>query len=115
MHHARPGVPLALGGGGLTMSKWTPGPWAISRCKCGHPICQKWVIDHSSSNGMFDEADARLIAEAPAMADLIKRIVNSDMAQMAEDEGRKSPELTEARALLKRINATQLTNLKGTT
>ena len=57
------------------MGKFTPGPWSISRCKCGDPVCRKWNIDHSGSNGMFDEADASLIAAAPEMYGMIKALI----------------------------------------
>jgi hypothetical protein len=43
----------------------TPGPWGYSKCRCGHPVCHSYHINHSRSNGAFDEADARLIAAAP--------------------------------------------------
>lgn len=47
----------------------TPGPWKLERCQCGDVNCERY----GTSNGIFyqgsgyTEADARLIAEAPAM------------------------------------------------
>ena len=43
----------------------TPGPWNYSKCPCEMKGCNKYIIDHSGPAGMFEEADARLIAAAP--------------------------------------------------
>lgn len=44
--------------------------------------------------------EVRLIAAAPDMAAVLKRILNSDMAMLAEDEGRISLDLDLARNVL---------------
>lgn len=112
------------------MSKWTPGPWIAivpdRPCIYNGSDITNFSIHSTSAyhdagrvdnktivSGEFMErigheesaANARLIAEAPAMAELLERIVNSDMAQMAEDEGRVCAELPDARALLARLEA----------
>lgn len=56
------------------MSKHTPGPWKYEKCPCGDPICTRFCIAHSGAEGMFDEADARLIAAAPNMLEALEAI-----------------------------------------
>lgn len=98
------------------MSKWTPAPWE-TLAEDGFTVIgyvptepdggPSMVVISDASASLPDDmarANARLIAGAPAMAELLERIVNSDMAQMAEDEGRVCAELSDARALLERIN-----------
>jgi hypothetical protein len=70
------------------MSKFTNGPWEIEE-DCPMPNNQRWIIikkgPHGISKefitgGIFDEANARLIAQAPAMYELLVKMV-------AEEEG----------------------------
>lgn len=53
----------------------TPGPWAYSKCACGDPKCRSYAIDHSGAEGMFSEADARLIAAAPVLLEALKTAI----------------------------------------
>ena len=55
-----------------TMTKPTPGPWAYIKCPCGHESCDRFVICHSTAEGMFCEADARLITAAPDLLDALR-------------------------------------------
>ena len=102
------------------MSKWTPGPWIAivpdRPCIYNGSDITKFSIHSTSAyhdagrvdnktivSGEFMErigheesaANARLIAEAPAMAELIQRLA---------DSGTDSPICNDARALLERIN-----------
>lgn len=100
------------------MSKFTPGPWrtaddAQGPCMVFHPtragvaianlgVCHKPVNGYHEDNLEERNANARLIAEAPAMAELLQRYLASadsplGMAAIADIDA-------EARALLERIN-----------
>lgn len=41
----------------------TPGEWTCSPCRCGHPGCDTFVIDHGLG-GFFSREDAALIIAA---------------------------------------------------
>lgn len=92
---------------------WTPGPWEIasdevrgyftivSRGQYGSHICALPCNPWSSRN----EANARLIAEAPAMEELLRDampIFKARALEGAEDQER----YRRARAILARIGAT---------
>ena len=57
------------------MSKHTPGPWTIERCRCGHPSCRTYAIKGAGTfyngNG-FELADALLVASAPDMLSVLE-------------------------------------------
>jgi len=64
------------------MNAWTPGPWSISPCtletRAGQPFCGKYYVDGPHcSDGRFNEPDARLIAQAPAMAEILLMLVDA--------------------------------------
>ena len=96
-----------------TREPWTPGPWRVSGCRQRTKQgTDDYLIEHGNAETfspglaqvMSDggrlpvEANARLIAEAPEMADLLKRIVaDEDM------HGRYSGPASEARAILRRV------------
>ena len=58
------------------MSKHTPGPWTIERCRCGHPNCRTYAIKGAGTfyngNG-FGLADALLVASAPDLLDALEQ------------------------------------------
>ena len=65
-------------------TKYTPGPWLISKCSCGHSRCKDyWVSSGSFCQGSgFSEADALLISAAPdlleACGEAIEAIADGD-------------------------------------
>ena len=75
------------------MSKWTPAPWKVSGV--GAVIGRDGEYIASVQPLMATRYNAALIAEAPAMAELIQRLA---------DSGTDSPICNDARALLERIN-----------
>lgn len=95
------------------MSKWTPGKWVVDglaiRSGDGAMIAEAWSgirADAVDSTQLYraeaQTANARLIAEAPAMAELIQRYLASadsplGMAAISDIDA-------DARALLERIN-----------
>jgi len=42
----------------------TPGPYQITPCKCGHPVCNQVFISVTHSDGRLDPADAIFYSEA---------------------------------------------------
>lgn len=108
------------------MSKWTPGPWEIGNdgYNADHiyfgankrdktSVCQVFGIPMHTrieevnadryANGL---ANARLISEAPAMAELLAYVVQRDSECYRPDEasGALGSLAQDARALLERIN-----------
>lgn len=79
----------------------TPGPWRAVATPNGWTI---YAADGSEVIADFDteEANARLIAESPAMRELLTRLVDSESHNRVQVELRQ----TEARALLARIDGT---------
>jgi len=55
-------------------TRYTPGPWRMSQCQCGHPSCRRL----QPGPGMFpmgagyDPADAQLIVAAPDMHEALE-------------------------------------------
>lgn len=68
-----------------TEQKWTPGPWRISQNVSRHVIapkggvvaCAELTWDGPGSNDIAN-ANARLIAAAPAMYEALKAFVNAE-------------------------------------
>jgi len=58
------------------MSNHTPGPWEISKCQCGHPVCKSYFISVTSTDGRCSLGNARLIAAAPEMYEALKTVVS---------------------------------------
>lgn len=105
-------------GAGSTTSKgrYTPGPWRIVRASdyTGEPEDTTiYSIDaangetvYYTESGYFrpEEADARLIAAAPEMAELLRLVADyQDSAWAGDAEAQRSAFALEARALLARI------------
>lgn len=105
----------------MSKTPWTPGPWEITSTTNG-------MVNISSFKGdwfefaqvvvRMDGADedrpdgvsnARLIAAAPEMAEVLAALVRlmprpvSNVADLAEGTDQEHPEVTQARALLARI------------
>jgi hypothetical protein len=59
---------------------FTPGPWSYDKCHCGHPGCDQHTVSVQGGVG-FIEADARLIAAAPAMYEALKDLLSAVEAQ----------------------------------
>ena len=116
----------------MQAAKHTPGPWEISQDQPG--IGEVPEIGISATNprtgnvymvataipcgsGRLDRdlmpemtaANARLIAAAPDMLRALELIVNSDMAQREEDEGKISTELAHARAAIAKATGSEAT------
>jgi len=76
------------------MTKHTPGPWKVSGKPsiCGYKVAEKSgrsVASFPATSKRSDderEANARLIAEAPAMLDVIKELLRGHQADI-EDYG----------------------------
>lgn len=67
---------------------FTPGPWEVVDCPCGHRACNRKQfanvgVFHIGSG--FDEADARLISTAPDLLEALKECA----LQIAQNHGRK--------------------------
>ena len=56
-------------------TKHTPQEWTYSKCPCGHECCNKFFINHTS-NGLFEESDAKLIVAAPDMLKALKMFID---------------------------------------
>jgi hypothetical protein len=54
----------------------TPGPWSYSKCPCGAEVCSQFTISVQWSVG-FEEADARLIAAAPELLEVLRNLVTA--------------------------------------
>lgn len=88
------------------MSKWTPGPWTFEKVEttmgCGHQVVaangQVICDDEPYYPAAVCEADARLIAKAPEMYELLNDFLLRD--DIADDELGDA-----ARALIEEINA----------
>lgn len=82
--------------------KWTPGPWEDMECNCS--IHKPDSEDHYIGQGVAHvsgHANARLIAAAPEMAELLEEMV----VHLSEDEDPFSELLEDrARNLLNRIH-----------
>ncbi len=87
------------------MSEWTPGPWTVTTV---HGAPNRYFVrgeDASFNNGLIiasaggpdAEANTRLIAEAPAMARILKQIIHGDVEEWTD------PIFMEGDALLKRL------------
>ena len=62
------------------MSKHTPGPWTIERCRCGHPSCRTYAIKGAGTfcNGCgFELADALLVSAAPDLLEALECIAGA--------------------------------------
>ncbi len=70
----------------------TPGPWKISKCECGHPACDSYFINVTSSDGRLSLGDAQLIAAAPDMLDALKGILDCQEHFYTEQGGIRLPE-----------------------
>ena len=64
------------------MSKHTPGPWSYRKCQCGMEGCSQFTISVQGSVG-FQEADARLIADAPRLYEENQRLRNVNAELLA--------------------------------
>lgn len=40
-----------------------PHAFGSKKCKCGHPVCNKWHLNMASSNGGIEEKDALFISK----------------------------------------------------
>jgi hypothetical protein len=82
---------------------WTPRPWNAVKSSAGDWWVEgpSWVFSSNNDAGLESEADARLIAAAPEMAELLERCV---------EEGLTPPESHAARALLRRIRGEEPTS-----
>lgn len=56
--------------------KHTPGPWRISKCECGHDMCEDYFVSVTRSDGRVSEADAKLIAAAPDLLEALEGIMD---------------------------------------
>lgn len=92
---------------------WTPGPWKIDTDTQGYVVLvagQRTVCLVGPEEDPTSENDARLIALAPEMAEVIKSVVLWDMCK---DIGHKKPLplfphiVEQARALLSRLEGGQ--------
>ena len=54
--------------------------YGASKCKCGHPVCNKYHLNMAGSNGGIDEADALFISAANP-ATILKLIAVVEAAQ----------------------------------
>ena len=82
------------------MAKFSPGPWRVSREDDETDSRRRWVAVVSASDrdvaslheSLYPEADARLIAAAPEMLDLLRERPTSDDAdhEIEEWETRRS-------------------------
>ena len=52
-------------------------PWTenieASRCSCGHPSCDKYLMSNDTCDGHFTKADAQLFASAPALYEALEQ------------------------------------------
>ena len=97
----------------------TPGPWRLrtdGEQSCGvedGPLVEVVAEDGTvvCCNERYyptavEPCNARLIAAAPDMLAALPSVANSDMAMLAEDEGRPDPVLDEVRGVIKKATET---------
>ena len=68
------------------MEKWTPGPWEAKGCtvwEAARPCQRIQVIANTLAGREEDEANARLIAHAPEMAEALKSVLAATDALLA--------------------------------
>jgi len=60
----------------MTDKPWTPGPWHITDCPCGHPRCNdKHISSGKFCQGSgFDPDTANLVAAAPDLVEALEKI-----------------------------------------
>lgn len=96
---------------------WTPGPWTVSQAYADPQHLQGWDVHASPERGVLrtmsfgvSEADARLIAAAPEMADFIADLCSQFGSDPDEYRGRlyvghlHGDDLVKGIALLARIH-----------
>lgn len=84
-------------GGIVSDTPWTPGPWGWAASRgVNDPDYPRVVPGEAASFKVGTDADARLIAAAPEMAELLERALRT---MLRSDE----PWVTDSRALLARI------------
>ena len=93
------------------MGKWTPGPWEVRNKNGVHPVARPFVaVAVAERHDKNSEANACLIAEAPAMAETLKAMlavwdkIYSRLPVSDEAEDAEFGPMNEARAILGRIN-----------
>lgn len=75
----------------MTDTPWTPGPWiVVDWDEDVNAVKQKGAAEADNIAYMDpeDEADARLIAAAPEMAELLKRLSEWDMLYVNPETGK---------------------------
>jgi len=100
----------------VSATPWTPGPWRYS----GHTdngdesgwlvqVAERRAICVEGRSAAEADANARLIAGAPEMAEALEALIQlvtrptSTVDQLAEDQDAEHPEVVAARTLLSRI------------
>ncbi len=89
--------------------KWTPGPWqfvgywpdgewCVESADKFHPIMYK--AQGEQTNFMGNEADARLIAAAPALVEMLENVLSLYEDVASEHDNIAQTTIDEARALL---------------
>jgi hypothetical protein len=101
---------------GVQMEKkpWTPGPWEATRCETDDGVgwnvtgpSEQWMERGGSSAPYYTEADARLIAEAPRMAEFLADLLAwDDKTDQYDGVGLLPDDADYIRSLLSRIEVT---------
>jgi hypothetical protein len=89
------------------MGDWTPGPWTIEgedAVYAGETAVAAYRYCYPEGAVPLEEADARLIAAAPEMAELLEEL-NKEWSWDDEVLAPQSPVVPKARALLARIES----------
>ena len=58
----------------MTKPEFTPGPWKIDKCQCGHSACRSYLVSAIGSDGRCSLADAQLIAAAPDLYEALNEL-----------------------------------------
>lgn len=54
---------------------YTPAPWEIEKCPCGHPACEDYLVPKpTKSDGRFKKEDAQLISAAPELYEVLREL-----------------------------------------
>lgn len=73
------------------MSEYTPGPWKISKCQCGHSACESYLVSAIGADGRCSLEDAQLIAAAPDMRETLGEILDCEESFYTEQGGIRLP------------------------
>ena len=75
----------------MTKPEFTPGPWKIDKCQCGHQVCKSYLVSAIGSDGRCSLEDAQLMAAAPQMYAVLENVAS--YLEIFKDEWLEGDEL----------------------